>query len=100
VEDAAWDAQIVQPENGFVALDDSYVEAMGLPHSMRSPWYKDKGIYILTSSHEIHCVVSIRYLSHPIASRQSSSFFPRSTSYAKPSTKHTTASLSAGRTAT
>lgn len=65
VEDAAWSAQAVQPENGFVALDDKYTEAMGLPHSQRSPWFKDKGVYILTSSHEIHCVVGLLYLPSP-----------------------------------
>ncbi|KAK5997696.1 hypothetical protein PT974_00051 [Cladobotryum mycophilum] len=60
VEDAAWEADIVQPYNGFVALDDNYVKSVGLPHSMRSPWDEDKGVYILSSSHEIHCVHVLR----------------------------------------
>ena len=60
IQDAAWGADVLKPENGFIALHDDYTDSMGLPHSQRSPWYKDKGIYVITSSHEMHCVVSSR----------------------------------------
>ena len=58
VQDAAWDAPEIEPWNNFVALDEDYTIAMGLPHSQRWPWDYSKGAYILTSAHELHCVVS------------------------------------------
>lgn len=59
VQDVAWGSDLMKPENGFVALDDDYTESIGLPHAQRSPWYKHKGIYVISSSHELHCVVSL-----------------------------------------
>lgn len=58
VQDAAWGHVDVEPWNGFVALDEDYTIAEGLPHSQRWPWDSSKGVYIMTSSHELHCVVS------------------------------------------
>lgn len=49
----------MEPWNGFLALDEDYAIAQGLPHSQRWPWDLSKGVYIMTSSHELHCVVSI-----------------------------------------
>ncbi len=48
----------MEPWNGFLALDEDYVIAQDLPHSQRWPWDLSKGVYIMTSSHELHCVVS------------------------------------------
>ena len=45
-------------DNGTVALEDSYVEALGLPTSQRFPWDERKGIYILNGFHSMHCLVS------------------------------------------
>lgn len=61
VQDAAWGADALKPENGFIALDDEYSESVGLPHSQRWPWSDKKGVYILSSSHELHCVVSRKH---------------------------------------
>lgn len=58
VQDSAWDAPELEPWNNFVALDEDYTIEMGLPHSQRWPWDHSKGAYILTSAHELHCVVS------------------------------------------
>lgn len=58
VQDTAWNAPEIEPWNNFVALDKDYTIEMGLPHSQRWPWDHTKGAYILTSAHELHCVVS------------------------------------------
>ena len=57
IENAAWDNPDLLPEHGFIALDNSWAASKGLPTSQRWPWDKSKGVYILTSSHELHCVV-------------------------------------------
>lgn len=62
VQDAAWDHVDIEPWNGFVALDEDYTVAQGLPHSQRWPWDLSKGVYIMTSSHELHCVHVLREL--------------------------------------
>ena len=61
-ENAAWDDPDLRPEHGFIALHDSWAAAKGLPATQRWPWDSTMGIYILTSSHELHCVVSITVL--------------------------------------
>ena len=58
-ENAAWDNPGLLPEHGFIALPDSWAAVKGLPATQRWPWDNTKGIYILTSSHELHCVASI-----------------------------------------
>ncbi|KAI0006528.1 hypothetical protein F4779DRAFT_632940 [Xylariaceae sp. FL0662B] len=60
IQDAAWGHVDVEPWNGFVALDENYAIAQGLPHSQRWPWDLSKGVYIMTSSHELHCVHVLR----------------------------------------
>lgn len=60
IENAAWDNPDLLPEHGFIALDDSWAAAKGLPATQRWPWDNTKGIYILTSSHELHCVRVLR----------------------------------------
>ncbi|KAI1412057.1 hypothetical protein F5Y13DRAFT_200392 [Hypoxylon sp. FL1857] len=62
VQGAAWGHVDMEPWNGFIALDEDYVMAQGLPHSQRWPWDLSKGVYIMTSSHEIHCVHVLRDL--------------------------------------
>lgn len=60
VEDEAWDAWTVRPESLTVALDDSYAESMGLLHAQRWPWDDTKGVYVLNSGHELHCLQMVR----------------------------------------
>lgn len=55
VADRLWDD--ISIDNGTVALDDSYVEAMELPRSQRFPWDQEKGIYLLNGFHSMHCLV-------------------------------------------
>lgn len=62
IENAAWDNPDLLPEHGFIALHNTWAAAKGLPATQRWPWDNSKGIYILTSSHELHCVVSITSL--------------------------------------
>lgn len=54
--DRLWDD--ISIDNGTVALDDAYVEAMGLPISQRFPWDQEKGLYLLNGFHSMHCLVS------------------------------------------
>ncbi|KAK0618067.1 hypothetical protein B0T17DRAFT_509626 [Bombardia bombarda] len=44
VQDAAWNHVDVEPWTGFVALDEDYTVAQGLPHSQRWPWDLSKGV--------------------------------------------------------
>jgi hypothetical protein len=64
ISDAAWANLKLEVEDGWVALDDEYSESVGLPHSSRWPWHVHKGLYVFTSAHEMHCVVSIPLLPH------------------------------------
>jgi len=41
----------------FIALDDDYATSKGLPHSQRWPWDHNKGVYIFSGAHELHCTV-------------------------------------------
>lgn len=59
VQDAAWDSELVRARSFAVALDDSYADAQGLQRSMRWPWDKNKGVYIIHSGHKLHCLVGI-----------------------------------------
>ncbi|KAI3318417.1 hypothetical protein HD806DRAFT_526352 [Xylariaceae sp. AK1471] len=61
VQDAAWGYVKLEPWNGFVALDEGCTIAQGLLHSQRWPWDPSKGVYIMTSSHELHCVRKYHY---------------------------------------
>ncbi|KAI0909851.1 hypothetical protein F4823DRAFT_409580 [Ustulina deusta] len=60
IQEAAWSHVDMEPWNGFLALDEDYVIAQDLPHSQRWPWDLSKGVYIMTSSHELHCVHVLR----------------------------------------
>ncbi|KAI1813601.1 hypothetical protein GGS20DRAFT_472733 [Poronia punctata] len=62
IQDAAWGQVEVEPWNGFVALEEEYAMTKNLPHSQRWPWDLSKGVYILSSSHELHCVHVLREL--------------------------------------
>lgn len=48
-------------DNGTVALEDGYVEEMGLPAAQRFPWDQDKGLYLLNGFHSMHCLVGIPF---------------------------------------
>ena len=56
VADRLWEE--ISIDNGTVALDDGYVQEMGLPVSQRFPWDQDKGLYLLNGFHSMHCLVS------------------------------------------
>ncbi|KAI0158123.1 hypothetical protein GGR57DRAFT_459082 [Xylariaceae sp. FL1272] len=60
VQDTAWNNVDMEPWNGFLALDEHYAIDRDLPHSQRWPWDHSKGVYIMTSSHELHCVRVLR----------------------------------------
>ena len=47
---------------GIVALDDAYVAEKGLPTAQRFPWDRTKGLYMLNSAHNMHCLVGLRCL--------------------------------------
>lgn len=42
IENAAWDNPDLLPEHGFIALDDSWAAAKGLPATQRWPWDNTK----------------------------------------------------------
>ncbi|KAI9666258.1 MAG: hypothetical protein M1821_004193 [Bathelium mastoideum] len=56
----AWDNIDLGP--GTVALSDDYVAQMGLPKAQRFPWDKTKGIYVLNSYHNMHCLIKMRQI--------------------------------------
>ena len=51
-----WDQ--VNHDAGVVALPDAFVAKKELPTSQRFPWDDGKGIYLLNSYHQLHCLVS------------------------------------------
>ncbi|KAF3767960.1 hypothetical protein M406DRAFT_321792 [Cryphonectria parasitica EP155] len=59
-QDAAWDDKDLEPWTHFVALDEDYTIDLDLPHAQRWPWDLNKGVYILTAAHELHCVRVLR----------------------------------------
>lgn len=54
-----WD-QHSNYDHGVLALDDAYALAMDLPRAQRWPWDANKGIYIINSYHNLHCVKQLR----------------------------------------
>lgn len=63
-QDTAWSADALEASNGFLALEDTYTRSVSLPESQRWPWSDSKGVYILASSYELHCVVCYFYIHH------------------------------------
>jgi hypothetical protein len=59
IDDPMWDAPEYDWYAGWVALDDDFVKAKGVPTSMRWPWDSSKSIYVFHSFHSLHCVVSL-----------------------------------------
>ncbi|KAI0965360.1 hypothetical protein F4678DRAFT_485319 [Xylaria arbuscula] len=57
VQDAVWGHIDIEPRNGFVAIDGDHTIAQELPHSQGWTWDSNRGVYIMTSSHERHCVL-------------------------------------------
>jgi len=56
IADATWDSWVVEP--GIVALPHDFVNGKMLPQAQSSPLDEDKGVYILSSYHSLHCLVS------------------------------------------
>jgi hypothetical protein len=56
VADATWDSWVVEP--GLVALTHEFVNGKMLPQTQGSPLDKEKGVYLLSSYHSLHCLVS------------------------------------------
>lgn len=65
IQDAVWDGADMKVWDTILALDEHYAINQGLPHSQRWPWDENKGVYIMHSTHHIHCTVS-----QTIASRE------------------------------
>lgn len=59
--DQEWDGLHVD-DLGIIALPDTYVEKMSLPPSRRFPWDETKGVYLLNSYHNLHCLVRPFYV--------------------------------------
>lgn len=53
--DQVWEDMSI--DDGTVALEDSYVERVGLPRSQRFPWDHNKGLYLVNGFHSLHCLV-------------------------------------------
>lgn len=56
VADATWDSWSIEP--GFVALTHEFVNGKMLPEAQKSPLDDDKGVYLLSSYHSLHCLVN------------------------------------------
>lgn len=62
VADATWDSWTIEP--GIVALPHNFVNKKMLPQAQASPLDKNKGVYVLSSYHSLHCLVSAINLVH------------------------------------
>ena len=58
--DRAWDAII--PAHGIVALDHQWAASHNLIPARSLPGDDSKGVYILDSYHQIHCLVASKLL--------------------------------------
>jgi hypothetical protein len=56
IADAAWDSWTIEP--GIVALPHDFVNRKMLPQAQASPLDENKGVYVLSSYHSLHCLVS------------------------------------------
>ncbi|KAL8836948.1 MAG: hypothetical protein Q9170_002709 [Blastenia crenularia] len=54
----AWEALNFDP--GSIALNDDFVESLGLLKAQRFPWDDTKGLYFLNGYHGVHCLKSLR----------------------------------------
>ncbi|KAF7906113.1 hypothetical protein EAF00_000392 [Botryotinia globosa] len=57
ISDAAWDHFTT---NGFVAIPHDEAANYGLPSAQNFPDNPNKGIYVLSGFHELHCVIYLR----------------------------------------
>lgn len=53
----AWDA--IDPAHGHIAIDHTWAADHGWLASMSVPGDEDKGLYLLESYHQMHCLVRI-----------------------------------------
>ncbi|KAF2152809.1 hypothetical protein K461DRAFT_294446 [Myriangium duriaei CBS 260.36] len=60
IQEAAWNEAEIDPWTGIVALDQGYVKDLNLLPSQKWPWDSTKGVYVLNSFHELHCVHTLR----------------------------------------
>ncbi|KAL8830370.1 MAG: hypothetical protein Q9191_001480 [Dirinaria sp. TL-2023a] len=56
--DEAWKS--INPDAGLVAISDDMVAKTGIPEAQRWPWDSSKGLYLLQSHHNLHCLIIIR----------------------------------------
>ena len=56
VASEAWEKLSGDP--GVVALSDDWVVEKHLPKALRFPWDETKGVYLLQSFHNLHCLVA------------------------------------------
>lgn len=54
--DEAWNA--INVDTGTVVLSTDFVAKFGLPEAQPFPWDPEKSVYVLSSYHSLHCVVS------------------------------------------
>ncbi|KAF7873929.1 hypothetical protein EAF04_002601 [Stromatinia cepivora] len=63
IADEAWNAPVLDPATGLIALSDNLSKSMNLPPAQRWPWDENKGIYLLNAYHNLHCLHVIRAVS-------------------------------------
>ncbi|KAI4250668.1 MAG: hypothetical protein LQ352_005314 [Teloschistes flavicans] len=56
--DQAWST--LNADRGFVAISDHVTRRKGLHESQRWPWDQSKGLYLLQSHHNLHCLLLLR----------------------------------------
>ena len=58
IQDSAWESDPrMRTWEAFISLNDESATSKGLPHSQRWPWDHNKGVYIFSGAHELHCTV-------------------------------------------
>jgi hypothetical protein len=59
--DHAWDS--ISYDNGIVAVPKEWAGEKGLPIGSTFPWDTSKAIYLVNGYHNLHCLVSSKFLS-------------------------------------
>lgn len=58
IEDEAWNSPELDFGSGVVAMNDQWAVERNISLAQRWPWDTQKGIYLLSSTHDVHCIVS------------------------------------------
>jgi hypothetical protein len=54
--ETAWDA--IDTNAMAIALDEKFIERVGLPSSTPFPWDTERSVYYIKGIHDLHCLVS------------------------------------------